>query len=80
MLLASNHDSGARVFRSHGWHDGKIVFQSGKELRAQWGLERITLQRESATTFDATYEFSVDDGHTWQVGDHQLYTRLSHRG
>lgn len=33
-LLASNHDTGARVFRSNGWQDGKIVFQSAPELRA----------------------------------------------
>jgi hypothetical protein len=28
MLLASNHGSDARIFRSHGWQDGTIVFQS----------------------------------------------------
>src|SRR5580700_12150508 len=26
MLLTSNHNSGARIFRSHGWQDGTIVF------------------------------------------------------
>ena len=34
MLLARNHNSGARIFRSHAWRYGKIVFQSAPELRA----------------------------------------------
>jgi hypothetical protein len=75
MLLASNHDSGARIFRSHGWQDGRIVFQSVPELRASWALERFTFERESTTTFQATYEFSRDDGKTWQVGDQQTFTK-----
>jgi hypothetical protein len=75
MLLASNHDSGARIFRSHGWQDGTIVFQSVTELRALWALERFTFERESTTTFHATYEFSRDNGKTWHVGDHQTFTK-----
>ena len=75
MLLAGNHDSGARVFRSHGWRNGKIVFQSGPELRARSALERFTFERESSSVFDATYEFSKDDGHSWQLGDRQVYTK-----
>lgn len=55
MLLASNHNSGARVFRSHGWQSGA----------------------KSSAVFDATYEFSKDDGSTWQVGDRQVYTKVS---
>jgi hypothetical protein len=75
MLLASNHYSGARIFRSHGWQDGTIVFQSVPELRALWALERFTFERESTTTFHATYEFSRDNGKTWQVGDRQTFTK-----
>ena len=75
MLLASNHNSGARTFRSHGWRDGTIVFQSVPELRALWAFERFTFARESATIFHATYEFSRDDGKTWQVGDRQTFTK-----
>jgi len=75
MLLASNHDSGARIFRSHGWQGGTIVFQSVPELRALWALERFTYERESTTTFHATYEFSRDNGKTWQVGDRQTFTK-----
>jgi len=77
MLLSSNHGAGARVFHSKGWQDGKIVFQSVPELRAYWALERFTFERESATTFGATYEMSGDDGKTWRVGDHQTFTRQS---
>ena len=75
MLLASNHDSGARIFRSQGWRDGTIVFQSVPELRALWARERFTFERESTSTFHATYEFSTDDGKTWQVGDRQTFTK-----
>jgi hypothetical protein len=75
MLLASNHDSGARVFRSHGWQNDKVVFQSVPELHAFWALERITFERESAITFHTTYEMSMDDGKTWRVGDHQTFTK-----
>jgi hypothetical protein len=78
-LLASNHNSGARVFRSHGWQGSKIVLQSGPELRASWALERFTFGRKSSAVFDATYEFSKDDGRTWQVGDRQVYTKVSSR-
>jgi hypothetical protein len=48
MLLASNHNSGARVFRNHGWQGGKILLQSGPELRASWALERFTFGRKSS--------------------------------
>jgi hypothetical protein len=75
MLLASNHNSGARIFRSHGWRDGTIVFQSVAELRALWAFERFTFERETATTFHAIYEFSTDNGKTWQVGDRQTFTK-----
>lgn len=75
MLLAGNTDTGARIFRSHGWQDGKIVFQSVPELRSYWALERFTFERESATVFHGTYEFSQDDGKTWRVGDKQTFTK-----
>ncbi|MGA8866630.1 MAG: hypothetical protein WB510_06655 [Candidatus Sulfotelmatobacter sp.] len=77
MLLASNHDSGARVFRSQGWRQGQIVFQSVPDLRAYWAMERFTFERESPTTFHATYEMSMDNGKTWRVGDQQTFTKKS---
>lgn len=75
MLLASNHSSAARIFPSHGWQDGKIVFQNVPELRALWALERFTFARESTAIFHATYEFSRDNGKTWHVGDRQTFTK-----
>jgi hypothetical protein len=77
MLLTSNHESGARVFRSRGWQDGKIVFQSSPELRASWALERFTFQRVTTMTFHTTYEMSMDDEKTWRVGDQQTFTKKS---
>jgi hypothetical protein len=74
MLLASNHESGARLFRSRGWRDGAIVFQSVEELRANFALERFTFRRESATAFQSMYEMS-QNGQTWQVGDRQTFTK-----
>ena len=64
MVLVGNLDTGTRIFRSHGWQDGKIVFQGVPELRSYWALERFTFERESATVFHSTYEFSKDDGKT----------------
>jgi len=64
MVLVGNLDTGTRIFRSHGWQDGKIVFKSVPELRSYWALERFTFERESATVFHSTYEFSKDDGKT----------------
>jgi len=75
MLLASNHGAGARLFRSQGWRDGKIVFQTGPELRASWALERFSFERKFDTVLEVTYEFSNDDGRTWQMGDRQVYTK-----
>ena len=80
MLLASNHDSGARLFRSWGWREGKLVFQSVPELRAAWALERFTFERVSANRFYTTYEMSMDGGKSWQVGDHQSFTKMSSKG
>ena len=77
MLLTSNHDSGGRLFRSAGWKNGKIVFQSGPELHASFALERFTFERESTSVFHTTYEMSFDDGKTWMVGDHQTFTKLA---
>ncbi len=77
MLLVSNHDSGARLFRSDGWHDSKIVFQSVPELHASFALERFTFERVSSTQFQGTYDMSFDNGKTWRVGDHQTFTRSS---
>lgn len=79
VMLSAVHNSGARVFRSHGWQDGKIVFQSVPELRAQFGLERFTFERKSDATFDSTFEVSTDNGRTWRVGDRQEYTKVPSR-
>lgn len=76
MLMASNHNSGARVLRSPGWQSEKIVFQSTPELRARFALERFTFERKSETVFDATYEMSRDNGKTWLVGDRQTFARV----
>ena len=76
MLLASNHDSRG-VFRSRGWQDSKIVFQSGPELLAHWALERFTFERESSSAFQARNEMSTDDGTTWRMGDTQTFTKRS---
>jgi hypothetical protein len=75
MLLASNHESGGRLFRSQGWPGARIVFQSTAELRANWAIERITFERKSNDSFDATYEYSQDNGKTWRLGDEQTFTR-----
>jgi hypothetical protein len=77
MLMVSNGNWGARVFRSTGWQDGKLVFQSVPELRAQFGLERFTFERKSETRFDSTFEMSTDNGHTWRKGEQQVYTKHS---
>lgn len=74
MLLAANLDAGAQIYRSHGWQDGKIVFQGVPDLRSH-DLDRFTFERESATIFHSTYEFSKDDGKTWLVGDKQTFTK-----
>lgn len=75
MLLTSNHDAGARVFRSRGWQGHRLVFESAPELHAFFAIERMTFERDSPTTFHTTYEMSMDGGKTWRVGDHQSFTR-----
>ena len=77
MLLASNHDAGARLFRSKGWESEKVTFQSVPDLRAPFALERVTFSRESPTTFRTIYEMSRDDGKTWRGGDQQAFVRKS---
>jgi hypothetical protein len=77
MFLASNHAGGARVYRSQGWQNGELVFQSIPEFRASFPLERFTFKRESGEVFQTTYEMSLDDGKTWMVGDRQTFTRRS---
>jgi len=77
MLMASNHDAGARVLRTGGWRDGKLVFQGVPELHAFFSLERFTFEKISSTVFHATYEMSFDGGKTWRVGDRQEFTKLS---
>jgi hypothetical protein len=79
MLLTSNGNWGARVFRSLGWQNDKLVFQSVPELRAQFGLERFTYERKSDSTFDSTFEMSTDNGNTWRKGEHQVYTKVRSR-
>lgn len=73
--MASNHNGGARVFRSQGWSDDKIVFQSVPELRAFFSLERFTFEKKSNTKFDSIYEMSFDNGKTWKVGDRQEFNK-----
>jgi hypothetical protein len=77
MMMVSNHDGGARLFRTDGWHDGKLVFQSVPELHSSFALERFTFERQSTTVFRTTYEMSFDDGKTWKIGDRQTFTKSS---
>ena len=78
MLLASNHQGGARLFRSSsGWQNGTIAFQSVPALRAPWALERFTFTRKTDSSFTATYEFSLDNGVSWKLGDRQTFTRTA---
>lgn len=77
MMLASNHQSGARLFRSGGWQNGTIAFQSVPALRATWALERFTFTRKTEASFAATYEFSLDNGVSWKLGDSQTFTRTA---
>lgn len=77
MLVTSNKNSGARLFRSDAgdWKDEKIVFQSTPELRSAFALERFTFERQSASSFKTTYEMSRDEGKTWRIGDKQVFTK-----
>ena len=77
MMLASNHQSGGRLFRSSGWQNGPIAFQSVPALRATWALERFTFTRKTDSSFEATYEFSLDDGVSWKLGDRETFTRTA---
>jgi len=77
MLMAGNQATGARLFHSHGWQEGKIVFQSVPELRSHFALERFAFERVSAAEFHSTYEMSFDDAKTWRVGDRQVFTKNS---
>ncbi len=79
MILTSNHNSGARLFRGENdggkWQNGeKLVFQSTPELRAGFALERLTFERQSDASFLATYEMSRDRKN-WKTGDTQTFTR-----
>lgn len=74
MLMASNNKGGGRLFRSAGWQGDTLVFQSAPELRAAFALERITFSRQTAGSFQATYEMSRD-GTAWRVGDVQVFVR-----
>ncbi len=77
MLLVSNHEGGASTLRGTGWQDGKLTFQTVPQGPSDQGLERFTFQRDSATAFHTTYEYSQDGGKTWKVGDHQSFTKSS---
>jgi hypothetical protein len=79
MLLAANLGGGARLFRSNGWHDDAIVFQTTSKLRSWFALERFTYQRKTGSIFIATYEYSTDNGISWRFGDRQTFTRVRSR-
>jgi hypothetical protein len=74
MLMASNNKGGGRLFRSAGWQNDILVFQSVPELRTAFALERITFVRQNAGSFKAIYEMSRD-GVTWSVGDEQIFVK-----
>jgi hypothetical protein len=77
MLLVSNHEGGASVLHGSGWQDGKLSFETAPEDPNVLGRERFTFYRDSATAFHTMYEWSRDGGKTWNVGDHQSFTKSS---
>ncbi len=76
MLLVSNHEHGASVLHSSGWQDGKLAFETAPaDPKAL--IQRFTFYRDSATAFHTMYEWSLDGGKTWAVGDRQSFTKSS---
>lgn len=75
FLMASNNKGGARLFRSDGWQDGKLVFTADPALRAWFAQERITFLRTGDKAFKATYEMSFDNGANWRTGDEQSFAK-----
>jgi hypothetical protein len=74
MLAATNRNGGARLFKSKGLDNNKIIFQGVAELKGTFAFEKFTFELVSATTFNATYEWSKD-GLTWNIGDQQVFTK-----
>lgn len=74
MLAATNRNGGARLFKSKGLENNKIVFQGAPELKGTFAFERFTFELVSASAFNAAYEWSKD-GVTWNVGDQQVFTK-----
>lgn len=75
FLMASNNKGGARLFRSEGWQDGRLVFETDPALQAWFARERISFIRKGDRAFKATYEMSRDNGATWRTGDEQDFTK-----
>jgi hypothetical protein len=75
MLMAGSNGGGARLFNAVENTPTRLVLQSEPQLRAWFGLERITLDERDADHLAATYEISSDNGASWRVGDRQIYSR-----
>jgi hypothetical protein len=75
LLMTTNRDSGARLFRSPGWQGDSIQFTADKNLHAWFASERITFTRLTPTSYHAQYEMSRDNGQTWRTGDEQTFTK-----
>lgn len=76
LLLASNHEAGARLLRSRGWDGTRITFEADPGLHAWFARERFTFVKKSSDSFSASYEMSFDDGRSWVTGDTQIFTRV----
>lgn len=76
LLMASNNTGGARVFRSSGWQNKRLVFTADKMLQSWFAPERLSFERLDADSFKVTYEMSLDAGVTWRTGDIQTYRRV----
>lgn len=76
LLMASNQAGGARLMRSKGWVEDKLVFEAAPDLRAWFARERITFEKIDADHFRAIYEMSRDEGATWTSGDVQTFARV----
>lgn len=74
MFIAGNVGAGARLFRSRGFSDGKVTFESDPSLRAWFALERFTFSRTEDGRIEQIYEMSRD-GSTWHVGDRQIFSK-----
>lgn len=76
MLLASNGNGGARMFRAAGAQGGRMTFLPDPSLQSWFARERITIERLDPNRFSARYELSRD-GTNWGGGDFQVFTRAA---